>query len=166
MNNAMQGGFLYTFEKLDRQGRVVWTEQIHNLIPIEGLNHFLNVALKGSTQIPTWYVGIYTNNYTPAAGDTMAAFPAAAGEITTYANATRHTLVLGTVASGAVDNTASKAEITFTSAASVQGGFITSVAAKGATTGVLLSAVKNASPKNFEVGETLRVSAGFTLISA
>lgn len=47
MNSALQGGFLYLVEVVDKAGNVVDSEEIHNLVPIEGLNHFLNVVLKG-----------------------------------------------------------------------------------------------------------------------
>jgi hypothetical protein len=144
-------------------------EFVTNLVPTEGLNHILTVLLKGTSQISPWYIGLYGNNYEPQASDTMATFPGGgvAGEITSeYDEATREEFVEGVVAAGAVDNSASPAEFTFNQADTVYGGFIGSSSTKGSTTGVLLSAVKFASPKSMSADGVLRVTAGFTIVSA
>lgn len=109
---------------------------------------------------------MYEGNYTPIAGDTAATFPASATESAAYAEATRPALVLGAVTAGAVDNVASRAEFTANASKTFYGGFVSSAAAKGSTSGVLLSAVRFASPKVLSSGEILRVTAGFTLVSA
>ena len=166
MNHAdlAKAGFLYLVEVL-RNGIVVDRELVHNIMPTEGLNHVLNVVLKGSTQIGTWYLAPFEGNYTPIAGDTAAAFPAAATECTAYSESTRQQFVPGTVSAGALDNAASRAEFTFNATKTVYGGFMTGASAKGATTSVLLSAVKFSSPKSLDSGSVLRVTAGITLTS-
>ena len=164
MNQTLKPGFKWKVE-LIKDGVLTDVTEDCNIMPTEGMNHLLNVLLKGGSQIGNWYVGIYNGNYTPVLGDTAATFPGTATENTTYVAAQRPAFTAGTVAGGAVDNTASVAEFTSTANATVQGGFIASSAVKGGTTGVLLSAVKFSSSKNFETGSILRVTAGFTLTS-
>lgn len=165
----LKGCFEYLVEVVRPDGSVdeSQTEIVENLVPTEGLNHFLNVVLKGAGQVTTWYIGLYGNNYDPQATDTMATFPGTAGEVTTqYTEATREEFVEGTVAAGAVDNSASPAEFTFTETDTVYGGFISSVSTKGSTSGTLLSAVKFATAKSMAADGVLRVTAGFTIVSA
>lgn len=166
LHSKAGAGFNYVIEVVDRFGHVSQREEVHNLIPLEGLNHVMNVLLKAATQVPTWYIALYEGNYTPDTNTTAATFPAAATECTAYTPTSRVEFVEGTVAAGAADNSASRAEFTFTAAKTIYGGVITSAAAKGATTGVLISAVRFASPKVLDVGSTLRVTAGLSLVSA
>lgn len=165
MKNTLKAGFTYLVEVVARDGSIRESETIANLMPNEGLSHMLGVTLKGATQILSWHVGIYEGNYTPVAGDTAAAFPASATESSAYAEATRPVLTLGVVTAGAADNSASRAEFTANATKTFYGGFVSSSAAKGSTSGVLLSAVRFASPKNLSSGEVLRVTAGFNLVS-
>jgi hypothetical protein len=157
-------GFKYQFE-IVKDGVVVDAWEETNLMPTEGLNHVLNTVLKGGTPVTTWYCSLFEGNYTPLATDTAAAFPAAATECTAYDEAARVAITFGTVAAGAVDNSAAKAEFTFNATKTVYGGAIQSVSGKGATTGALLSAVKFATAKSMEAGAVLRVTAGLTLTS-
>jgi len=166
MDNNARFGFVNTVETLDRNCRVIDVEVVKNLIPIEGLNYLLNTGLKGGAQSTTWYIGLYEGLYTPIPADTAATFPASATELTAYSETTRQLLTLGTVAAGAADNSASRGVFTGTTNGKfAQGGFISSAAAKGATTGVLISAVRFSSPKPIDNGGVLRVTAAFTSVS-
>ena len=164
MNERISAGFEYLVE-LVKDGQVVDSEVVHNLLPTEAINHILNVVLKSGTQVPTWYMALFEGNYTPLSTDTAATTPAAAVECITYAEAARVEWVEGAVAAGTVNNTASKAEFTSNANKTVYGGFMTSVPAKGATTGTLISIVRFSSPKTFESGSVLRVTGGFTMTS-
>jgi len=164
MNEQLKPGFNWKVE-LIKDGVLTDVTEDHNLMPTEGMNHLLSVLLKSGSQIGNWYVGIYNGNYTPLPTDTAATFPGTATENVAYSQAQRPVFTAGTVASGAVDNAASVAEFTSTTNATVYGGFIASSAVKGGATGVLLSAVKFSTSKNFEAGSILRVTAGFTLTS-
>lgn len=164
MNDTIKAGFEYLVEVV-KDGVVIDREVAHNLLPTEGINHMMNVALRNGSQIATWYVGVYEGNYTPLASDTAAAFIAAAVETTTYSEATRPEWAEGSVVTGAVNNTASKAEFTSTANKTVYGGFLISSPTKGASGGTLLSVVRFSSPKTFEMGSVLRVTAGFTMTS-
>jgi hypothetical protein len=161
-------GFIYDFEVI-RDGKVIESARgCHNLIPTAGFNHMIDVVLNGATPYTNWYVGLFTNNYTPIAGDTAETFPASAGEITAYTSANRVALVAGAAAGGAASNVLNKAEfeINGASAVTVRGGFISSSAAKSSTTGVLLSAVRAVNGSNAPIefllqpGSILRVTTG------
>lgn len=164
MNEHIQAGFTYLFEWI-KDGVVVDSETVHNLLPTEGANYMLNAAFHGGTQVTSWYVGLYEGNYTPTVADTAAGFPGAATECTAYVETARPAFTSGAAAAGVIDNSANRAEFTSNANKVVYGGFISSVATKGATTGVLSSAVRFASPRNFDSGSVLRVTAGFTLTS-
>lgn len=160
----IKGGFEYLVEFL-KDGEVVDSFVAHNLLPIECANYMLNVSFRNATPVATWYIGLYEGNYTPSINDTAASFPSAATECTTYAETTRVAFTAAPAAAGVTDNSAARGEFTSNAAKVIYGGFISSVAAKGATTGILGSAVRFPSPRNFDVGTVLRVTAGFTLTS-
>lgn len=166
MNSIGKMGFTWTIETYNAKGELVDREVLHNLIPDEGVAHTMNVTFKGGAQNPTWYIALYEGNYTPTGGITAATFPATATECTAYAESTRVEWVEGSLAGGILDNSANKANFTFTAAKTVYGGVMTSSPTKGATNGVLISAVRFASPKVLENGAVLQVVAGNGLASA
>lgn len=166
MNSKAALGFTYIVEVVSPDGTVSQRETVHNLIPVEGLNHMMAVTFKRSTPVDTWYIALYEGNYTPVPLLTAAKFPAAATESIAYTPDARVPFVAGDIANGAVDNAAARAEFTFTAPKTIYGGAILSASPKGATTGVVISAVRFASPKVLEVGSTLRVLAGNSLVSA
>lgn len=159
-------GFVYVYECFDVDGKLKWRAREENIIPDVGRDYILDAALASGAQLPNWYIGLYENTRVPLAGDTMTSFLADCGEVTTYTSAGALRLVLsGTRTSGVFSNIASPAEFVFTAAKSIKGGFIASSAAQGSTSGTLLSAVANSSPKPVDIGETLRVTAGISLIT-
>lgn len=168
ITNGLKAGFNYLVEVVRKDGSVdhAQTEVVHNLMPTEGMTHMLNTQFHGGTQVTAWYLGVFGNNYTPVLGDIAATFPGVAGEITTlYDEATRVAFNESAASNGAIDNAANRAEFTFNGAATVYGGFMSSAAAKGATSGVLASVVRFASPKVLEDEAVLRITAGFTLVN-
>lgn len=158
-------GVNYTIEVI-RGGAVVDSETVHNLMPEEGRNHAVSVITKGATQVPTWYIGLFEGNYVPVDSDKASTFPSNATECTAYLPATRVEFVEGAVAAGVVENTASRAEFTATSAKTIYGAFLVSAQAKGAITGVLMSAARFTAPKVLQIDDVLRVTASFSLTSA
>lgn len=158
-------GATYTIEVI-RGGAVVDSETVRNLMPEEGRNHAVSVITKGATQVPTWYIGLFEGNYVPVDADKASTFPTSATESTAYLPATRVEFVEGAVAAGVVENTASRAEFTFTAAKTIYGAFLVSAQAKGAITGVLMSAARFTAPKVLQIDDVLRVTASFSLTSA
>lgn len=81
-----------------------------NLCPDEFIEHVMDVALSDGTQVSTWYLGLFSDNHTPAAGNTYATpgFTEADG----YDEATRPTWSEAGVSSKSITNSASKATFT------------------------------------------------------
>jgi hypothetical protein len=165
LTTAVETGFVWTVEQV-RAGQVIATDCGHNLVPTEGLNDMLAAYYKGAAQTAAWYIGLYEGNYTPNAAVTAASIAAAATETTAYDETARPAWVAGTVATGAVSNIDNKATFTFNAPVTVYGGFLVSTATKGGALGVLASVIRFPSPKAMEAGDTLRITAGTTLISA
>ena len=165
IHDKAQAGFVYTIEEI-RDGAVVHTETVHNILPTQGVNHMLDVLAKGGTQVETWYLMLYENDYAPVATDTAATFSTVAGESTAYVNATRHEIVFGNVVGGSLSNVDTRIEVEFTAARTIRGGAIVSTAAKGSTAGILLSAVRFSSPRQVDANTVLRVTAGIQIVSA
>ena len=146
--------------------RVTDTETVHNIIPTQGLNHFLSVVCNTGTQVTTWFVGMFEANYTPVATDTMAAFPAAATECTAYTESVRQTWVESTPAGGVTTNVASKAEFNMNATKTLFGAFLSSSPVKSGITGTLLSAAKFSASKAVDSGDIARITASLTLTSS
>lgn len=163
--SGVSAGFAYFVDHI-RNGEVIGTEQVHNLIPTEGLNHILGVTLKAATQQPNWYIGLYEGNYTPTSTITAATVVATATECTAYTQGSRPAWVGGSVANGFVTNTDSRAEFTMNATKSVYGAFVVSSATKSSGSGVLISIARFSTVKNVESGDTLLVRAEFTSVSA
>ena len=161
----LKPSFLWTFTEKDESGNVLSVESVRNLIPTEGLNYILNAAFKGGAQYATLYAGLYEGNYTPIPGDTMAAFPAAATECTTYTSTTRPAVTFGTVASGNMDNLSNLVQFTGNADRTIYGGLLSTSSVKGGTTGVLCSVVRAPSTKNLSNGGRIEVALAFQFVS-
>ncbi len=162
---AVGAGATYIVEVVDRHGRVTQRSIERNNVPLQGLNHIAAVVFKGATQVNPWYLAPYEGDYTPTPGDTAATIAAAAVEITTYSLAQRAEFNEGAVADGSVDNSANKAELTFTADKTVRGVFMISSSPKGGNTGTLISVVPFSSPKTVPNGSVLRIVSGFAFAS-
>lgn len=160
MMSRTKVGFVYTFRHY-RNGSLLETFEQKNLMPIEGINHMLNV-LVGGAQFPSWYIGLYGNAYTPQPSDKMLTFPGLAGELTAYTG-DRVAFTPNTVSGGTLTNIGNEAEFTFSSGVVVHGGFMGSHSTKGSSAGVLLSAVRLPSPRNFLAGDVISVGAGLEI---
>lgn len=162
---AARLGFTYRIEVEHADGRIERDAPVHNLLPAEGIAHMLGVTFKGAAQVPTWYIALFEGDYEPSPTTTAATFPAEATECTAYTALQRVEFVEGAIAAGEIDNAASRAEFTMTSARTVYGGALLSSPVKGGGSGIAMSLVRFASPKKLEAGATLRVIAGTSLVS-
>lgn len=120
-----------------RNGRLLWVEEFDNLVVNVGLDDSLDKHLKGSAYTAGWYVGVVGATPTFAPGDTMSGGHAGWTEQTTYDEANRPTLTLGSVSGQSVDNSASKAVFTISGTVTLGGAFIVTTNNKGGTTGIL-----------------------------
>jgi hypothetical protein len=150
----------------DKDGNLKWEAQSKNLVVNVGLQYMAGSALTSTTQITTWYLGLYgaaaTNN--PAAADTMSSH-AGWTEVVAYSNATRvaATLVAATNANpSVVTNSASPATFNINGTTTVGGAFLTSGSAKSGTTGTLFSAADFGSPGDRAVVNTDTLSVTYT----
>ena len=152
----------YIVECIGPDGKLKWTDEFDNLVTNEGLNDNLDKYLKGSTYTAAFYVGLTDGTPTVNAADTMSSH-AGWTEVTDYSESTREALVLGTVASQSVDNSASKASYSINATATVGGAFITTVSTKGGTTGVLYGVgAFSGGDKSVDNGDTLNVTVTCT----
>lgn len=143
-----------------------------NILPTEGLNSLLDVALHGATPITTWYLGLFSGATTPGSTLTAANVASTLTEITSgtegYTESTRVEWNEAAAAAGAITNTANKAAFTIATATSlsVTGCFLASASAKGATTGKLMSATKFASTRSLSDGDIFNVGYSLSLSSS
>lgn len=140
----------FKVECFDKDGNKKWQTESQNLVVNSGLQYMCGVGLTGTTQITSWYIGLYgsgsTNN--PSASDTMSSHGGWT-ELTGYTSATRPicTFVAATNANPSVaTNTASPALFTVNATATVGGAFLVSNNTKNGTTGTLFSAADFGSP--------------------
>ena len=135
-----------------------------NLVVTQGRDYLAGVALNSVTPITSWFVAPFTADVTVQATWTAANFTANSTETTGYESATRPAWVGGSVASGAVNSFAAKAEIKATSdGVIIRGAGLVSNSAKSATTGTLLGASKFPSAKTLDTDEILEVGYGLSV---
>ena len=160
---GMRRSTIYRFEAYDPQGNLKWAEEFHNLVATTGLNDSLDKQFKASAYTAAWYVALTTGSPTFALGDTMSSH-AGWTELTAYSESARQTLTLGTVASGSVDNSASKATYTINANGTVIGGaLLVTNNTKGGTSGTLYGGgAFTAGNKTLDNGDTLQVTVTLT----
>jgi hypothetical protein len=101
----------------------------------------------GTTQISTWYIGLFEANYTPVASVTAATITSASTECTAYDEATRQEYEEAAASAQSITNSANRATFTFNATKTVYGAFLVSASAKSATSGTLFSAARFGSSK-------------------
>lgn len=93
-----------------RKGKMIGEHHAENLCPDEFINYMLDVGLSDATQLTDWYVLIFNDNHTPAAGNTYGT--PGFTESTDYDETTRPAWVEAGVSSKIITNSASKATFT------------------------------------------------------
>lgn len=155
-----------------RDGKVIWVEKGKNIIPTEGLNHILNVAIGTASKSQAWYIGIFKNNYTPLSTNTAANSLGLNGLYGEAQDAEydppsdRPTYTVSSATGGVISNAAAKAEFQIKQALTIYGAFITNTQAKNSTSGVLLAAKKFDTPRNVVSGDIVYVTYEITATSA
>jgi hypothetical protein len=158
----------FRMECYDKDGVLKWSAEESNLVVNVGLQYMAGTSLVGTTQIPTWYIGLYGAgaSNTPAAGDTMASH-AGWTEVAPYAGARpAASFAAATNANpSVVTNSATPTAFTINATQVVGGAFLTSDSTRGGTTGTLFSAADFQSPGDRSVvsGDTLNVTYTFSL---
>ena len=159
----------YVVECFDSEGKLKWVAETPNLVVNVGLQYMAGVGLTSTTQITTWYIGLYGAgaSNTPAAGDTASSHTGWT-ENTNYSEANRPTATFASATNAnpsVVTNTASKAVFTMNATTTIGGAFLISNNTKGGTTGTLFSAADFQSPGDRSVvsGDVLNVTYQFSL---
>jgi len=105
-----------------------------NVVTDEFINHNLDAVLSGGTQITSWYVCIFSDNYTPVATDTYAS--PGYTEATGYDETSRPQWLDGGVSNKSITNESNKATFTMDGTnTDIYGCSLVSVATKGDTAG-------------------------------
>jgi len=114
---------------------------IWNTIVTVGLNHWLDVAFHGETQVDPWYIGLIEDSGWSGvvAGDTMASH-AGWTECTAYSEANRVEYNEAAAAAGVTTNSANKAEFSMNATKTLKGAFLVSDNTKGGSSGTLFAA--------------------------
>lgn len=141
-----------------RNGVLLGERSDHNIVVNQGLDHILDVVLHASTQVTTWYIGIFEGNYTPVATDTAANITANSTECTAYDESTRVEYVEAAASSQSTTNSANKATFTINATKTVYGAFLASASAKSATTGTLLAASRFSASRSLVATDELLIT--------
>lgn len=160
-------GFRHVFEIYDKAtGKLVDREVKYNLIPQAGIDFLIQTPFGDVAPIPTWYCGLFRNNFLPDANTSAADIPGAMAEFVEYSEATRPLWDRAYNGASTMDNSLSKAVFTPTAERTVYGSFIVSNPTKGANSGLLLSVVRFSTAKPLSIGLEARLSCGITYIPA
>lgn len=169
MNNFAKthSGFTYdVMSRLKKDGTLVdQLRGVRNRIPMEGLSDLASAYFKGTSPPGQLYVGLWSGPLVPAGEETAANILDAVTEITSYSGSTRLPLVLGSVDRGTCSNLDNLARFDISASTTVNGAFLSTVNAKGANYGKLLSVVRFPNPRPVDDSMYLEVLCGFQFIS-
>lgn len=142
-----------------------------NLLPTEGLNAILDIALGAATKQTNWYMAPFATNTAPSSSLTAANFTATQTEFVNYTG-TRALWTPAAAAAGVVTNAATPVSITVGAATgsvntSIYGLGLISASAQSATTGKLAACALFASARTgLVVGDLLGLRYTITLTSS
>ena len=163
MVNKDRSGFkiggIFNFECLDKNGKVKWVENIHNIFTDEGLDDLLDIVFSDGAQDATHYVGFKNVGVVVASDDLT--FAGNYSEFTDYTG-NRQAWVETGVASQSLDNSGSPAAFPITGSGTVAGAFLCNVATGSA--GILTAAVDFVASRSVSNGDTINVT--YTLSAA
>ena len=154
---------MYFVECFDINGTLKWTDGFENLVVTVGRNHYLDATLKTGNASPVWYVGL-KNATTAIAADTMPS--KGFTELIPYSDTNRPTFIPGTISSGSVDNSASKAVFSISGTSTIGGAFLVDDNTKGGTSGILLGAGEFGASRDVLNGDTLNVTVTCSITSS
>lgn len=131
LRNSLDVRTLWTVQCY-RRGELIWVEfERPNVCTNQGIDAMLNIMFHASTQITTWYVAIFENNYTPLVTNTYAT--PGYTESTAYDEATRPAYVEAASASKVMTNSANKAVFTINATKTIYGASLVSYSTKNDT---------------------------------
>jgi hypothetical protein len=119
----------WVVENGKRVRKLVWREDVHNILTDEGLNRILDVVLHATTQNTTWYCCLVETDTTPAANQTYDV--PVYTESTAYDEATRPEYNEAAASSKSTTNSANKAVFTINATKTMYGASLVSLNTKG-----------------------------------
>ncbi|MEM0324962.1 MAG: hypothetical protein QXW35_03615 [Candidatus Aenigmatarchaeota archaeon] len=150
-----------------RNGEVIDSFEVENLITKEGKAYLLKVGFTGAPPIANWYVGLKGSMINVSENDTA---QTALGSNGTYAELTSYTSTTRVPYQSQWDNTinilTNQANVAIFEASAdmtVNGFFIVSSGTKNSNTGILFSAVNFTNPKNLAQGDSLAIRYDVTI---
>ena len=166
MKSVIPIGTWWEFEHY-RNGKLIDQWEQKNVTTDEGLNAMLDIMFHGSTQITTWYIGLFEDNYTPLVTNTYAS--PGFTESTAYDEANRVAYNEAAASSKVTTNSANKATFTINATKTIYGAFLVG-GGTGANTksdtaggGVLFASSQFAASKSVVDNDVLMVSCSITL---
>lgn len=164
MADACSAEGIYTATCVDADGNVKWSDTFENTVVTVGKNDMLDKYLAGSAYTASFFLGLISSvSYSAiAAADTMsshAGWTEAGGtNAPAYSQTARPTAAWSSASAGAKALSAALA-FSITSAGTLKGAFLTTVATKDGTTGTLFSAgLFTGGDKVVASGDTVNVS--------
>ena len=152
--------------KVIRAGAVIDEFDVKNLVVNQGLNYMLGAALAAQTVITSWYIGLFSGNYTVVATDTAASIATNATEASGYTAGARQSWTAAVPSGQAVTNSASQASFTFNASLTLYGAFLVSSATINGTSGTLFSGAQFGASKSVVSGDQLLLTYTYTAASA
>ena len=152
--------------KIIRDRRVIDEFDCENIVVNQGLNYLLGAALGAQSVVTSWYIALFSNNYTILASDTASTIAANAGEVTQYTAGVRQPWTSAPPSAQSISNSASQASFTFNATVTVYGAFLISTLAINGTSGTLFSGAQFGSPKSVVNSDILQLTYTFTAASA
>jgi len=147
---------VFNIELLDKNGKTVFQEEIHNAVTNAAMDSLLNTYFGASAKSSNWYIGLINGSgYTSAALTDTLASHAGWTELTSYSEGSRQAWTPTTSTAQSVTGS-TVSTFTMNASASVQGLFVTNVAS--GTSGLLWSTALFSSPASVINGETFRVT--------
>lgn len=145
---------------------------IYTVVTVPNANSYTVVAGQTASGTSSGGGASMTYNYlqkadTAAKVNTTVNFPTTNGwqEMTSYDEANRQTLTLGSVASQSVNNSASKAVFTISATKTVAGAFVVTNNTKGGTSGIIMGEAFFSTARDVLDDDTLNVTVTLTAVT-
>jgi hypothetical protein len=140
-----------------------WKDDFWNIVVTAGLNKLLDATIKSGLASPAWYVGLKGTGSMISA-DTMGSH-SGWSDIAPYSNGTRPAYTPGSISSGSVDNSASKAVFNINATSTVYGCFLCDNSTVSGTTGTLYGGGDFGSSRAVINGDTLNITITLTQVT-
>jgi len=147
-----------------RNGNIIWTDHISNVIVNSAITYLLGVGIGSSAQTSAggWYLSLISTGMSAASGDTMASH-AGWTECSAHTAVNRQVWQPDAVSGKTIDNSTNKASFTINATTGVGGAFMCSVASGGSAGDTLFAAgAFTGGDRALSDGDVIQVQAIFS----